>query len=74
MRRGAIKIMEYLASLLGATLMRVLRDPCIRGLLLPRICDQGTQNLVHTTQCVLARAWAKILEVVAQVGVKYLGG
>ena len=50
-----------------ATPMRALRDPRTRGLLLPRICGQGTRPLVHTTQCVLARAWAEILEVVAQV-------
>ena len=58
--------------------MRTSRDVHIRGLLLLRICGQGTRRLVRTTQYVLHSTRvgqapnypAKILQVVAQAGVR----
>ena len=44
-----------------ATPIRTSRDVRIRGLLLPCICGQGTRHLIHTTQCMLTRVWAKHL-------------
>ena len=43
------------------TPMRTLRDVCIRGLSLPCTSGHDARRLVHSTQCVLARVWARHL-------------
>ena len=54
------------AYVLEATPMRALRDVCIRGVLLPRISDLDARRLLVGQALTHP---AKILEVVAQVGV-----